>query len=203
MDSPVTQAFLLAAELHAGQTRKASLVPNTPYLSHLLEVSALVMACNPPEYVVAAALLHDVIEDQGEQTRALVLAQLGPQVLSLVEECTEPGTGTGAKAPWLERKRGYIEHVRVASLYALLITCADKLQNLRDLRRQVVVYGDAAYATFNASKADKLWFSRSVLEAARTRSAELQADQPAQPLFTALEYLLHEQEELLTYLQQA
>lgn len=201
IDSPVTRAFQLAADLHARQKRKASLVPGTPYLSHLMEVAAIVMAIDPTEDVVAAALLHDVIEDQGAETRDLVLTRLGPRVLALVEECTEPGTGGTTKSPWLERKRGYLEHVRSASLEALIITWADKLQNLRDLRKQVAVYGEVTYASFDASKADKLWFYSSVLDAARLRAAEFKAQQPASPIFVALDYLFHEQEELLSYLR--
>jgi GTP pyrophosphokinase len=203
IDSPVTRAFQLAAELHAQQTRKASIVPGTPYLSHLMEVAAIVMAIDPNEEVVAAALLHDVIEDQGAETRDLVRAQLGARVLALVEECTEPDTGGTAKAPWLERKRGYLEHVRSASLEALIITCADKLQNLRDLRKQVVVYGESAYSSFHAGKADKLWFYNAVLDAARQRATEFKAQQPASPIFVALNYLFYEQEELLSYLRDA
>ncbi len=72
MDTLVVQAFQLAAQLHADQTRKASLVPNTPYLSHLMEVAGIVMSNGASSVVVAAALLHDAIEDQGARTRVLI-----------------------------------------------------------------------------------------------------------------------------------
>ncbi|GCE28267.1 hypothetical protein KDA_37510 [Dictyobacter alpinus] len=200
METLLTRAFALAAQLHATQTRKASLVPNTPYLGHLMEVAGIVQSNGASEVAVAAALLHDAIEDQGAATRELILNQLGPDVLALVEECTEPGTGGATKAPWRERKEGYLQQVKVASMEALLIKCADKLQNARDLRKQVYIEGEAAYAAFTRGKADKLWFYHTFVQTARERLTVLRQDQPAQPLLTAIDYLLIEIHQTLTEL---
>jgi (p)ppGpp synthase/HD superfamily hydrolase len=201
MDTLVVQAFQLAAQLHATQTRKASLVPNTPYLSHLMEVAGIVMSNGGSSVVVAAALLHDAIEDQGAQTRPLIRDRLGADVLALVEECTEPGTGGEQKAPWRERKEGYLQHVQQASPQGLLITCADKVQNAHDLRKQVYVYGDEAYATFTTGKAEKNWFSQAFVQAARQRLAALQSTQPEEPLLKGINYLLFDLTEVLAYLE--
>ena len=201
MDTLVVQAFQLAAQLHADQTRKASLVPNTPYLSHLMEVAGIVMSNGASSVVVAAALLHDAIEDQGARTRVLIQDRLGRDVLGLVEECTEPGTGGETKAPWRERKEGYLQHVLQASPQALLITCADKVQNARDLRKQVYVYGDESYTSFTTSKAEKLWFTRAFVQAARQRLTALQSIQPAEPLLRGIDYLLFDLAEVLAYLE--
>lgn len=192
MDTLVTRAFLLAAELHAAQTRKASLVPNTPYMGHLMEVAGIVMSNGAPEVAVAAALLHDAIEDQGARTRMLIQEQLGDEVLLLVEECTEPGTGGPTKAPWRERKEGYLQQIHSASLYALLIKCADKLQNARDLRKQVQLEGAQAYAAFSTGKTEKLWFYNAFVQAARQRLATLESQQPQEPLLRAVAYLLND-----------
>lgn len=201
MDTLVVRAFQLAAQLHATQTRKASLVPNTPYLSHLMEVAGIVMSNGGSSVVVAAALLHDAVEDQGAQTRALIQDRLGADVLALVEECTEPGTGGDEKAPWRERKEGYLQHIRQASPQALLISCADKNQNARDLRKQVYVYGDKAYATFTKGKAEKNWFAQAFVQAARQRLAELRSIQPDEPLLDGIDYLLFDQADILAYLE--
>ncbi|GLV60021.1 hypothetical protein KDH_68440 [Dictyobacter sp. S3.2.2.5] len=197
-DTLVTRAFKLAAELHAGQTRKASLVPNTPYLGHLMEVAGIVMSSGAPEVAVAAALLHDAIEDQGAGTRTLIMEQLGDEVLRLVEECTEPGTGGPTKAPWRERKEGYLQQVHTASPYALLIKCADKLHNARDLRKQVWFEGARAYTAFSTGKDDKLWFYNAFVRAARQRLATLQYQQPSEePLLQSITYLLDELQTVL------
>ncbi|GCE06714.1 HD domain-containing protein [Dictyobacter aurantiacus] len=196
-DTLVTRAFNLAAELHAGQTRKASLVPNTPYLGHLMEVAGIVMSSGAPEVAVAAALLHDAIEDQGAETRVLIQEQLGDEVLRLVEECTEPGTGGPTKAPWRERKEGYLQQIHTASSYALLIKCADKLHNARDLRKQVWFEGTRAYAAFSTGKDDKLWFYNAFVQAAHQRLSTLQSQQPSEPLLQSITYLLHDLQSVL------
>jgi len=53
----------LAEELHANQKRKASIVPEVPYLSHLMTVAGMVQEYGGSDVAVAAAWLHDSIED--------------------------------------------------------------------------------------------------------------------------------------------
>ena len=56
------EAFVYAADKHAGQTRKAS---GVPYIGHLLSVAGLVIEADGTETQAIAALLHDAAEDQG------------------------------------------------------------------------------------------------------------------------------------------
>lgn len=57
----IDQARQLAEQAHAGQTDKAG----EPYMGHVIRVAASVL---PQESIyIAAALLHDVVEDSGEQ----------------------------------------------------------------------------------------------------------------------------------------
>lgn len=162
MTTLVSRAFLLASELHSEQRRKAALVSGVPYLSHLLEVAGMIMASGAPEIVVAAALLHDAIEDQGNRTRVFIQEQLGTDVLALVEECTEPGTGGSVKAPWLERKNAALLRTRDLSLFALMIMVADKLQNVREIQRNVVIRGNDAFTGFRAGKSSVLWYQEQI-----------------------------------------
>lgn len=150
MVSKIESAISLAFHLHASQKRKASIVPGAPYMSHLLEVCGMVMANGGDDTVCAAAVLHDALEDVGGDARKQIFEVCGAEVLALVEECTEIGTGNGGefKAPWKERKEAYLAHLAQVSLGALLISVADKLQSLRELYRQVRVQGDQAYAAF-------------------------------------------------------
>jgi (p)ppGpp synthase/HD superfamily hydrolase len=182
MASLVARAFLLASELHANQIRKASFVPRVPYLSHLMEVAGMVMASGAPEEVVAAALLHDAIEDQGNQTRTSIEEQLGATVLALVEECTEPGTGGATKAPWRERKVAALQRVEHLSLGAFMIMVADKLQNAREVQYNILLRGDEAFLGFRADKASILWFQQQMVQAMQLRLAALRAEQPQEPL---------------------
>src|SRR5579859_6714638 len=201
MQTLATRAFLLATELHANQRRKASLVPDVPYLSHLMEVAGMVMSSGAPDTVVAAALLHDAIEDQGNRTRASIQARLGLEVLALVEECTEEGTGGAVKAPWLERKKAALQHMPSLSMFALMIRTADKLQNARELCRNVYLRGDEAYSGFRVDKALVLWYQREAIQALQQRLTVLRSESPHQPLLLITQCWLQELQEILSFLQ--
>jgi (p)ppGpp synthase/HD superfamily hydrolase len=92
---PLMNAFRYAAELHATQLRKGTSVP---YIAHLMAVAAIVLEHGGNETQVVAALLHDAIEDQprGGVTRQEIREQFGPEVLAIVEDCTDADTGAEA-----------------------------------------------------------------------------------------------------------
>lgn len=197
----VTRAFVLAANLHANQTRKASFVPGVPYLSHLMEVAGMVMASGAPEAVVAAALLHDAIEDQGDWTRSSIREELGAEVLALVEECTEPGTGGATKAPWLDRKKTALQRVQHLSMGALLIMIADKLHNMRELRYNFILRGDEAYVGFRADRAAILWFHQEIVREMRQRLATLRSERAHEPLLLIAACWLQELSDIIMFLR--
>jgi (p)ppGpp synthase/HD superfamily hydrolase len=201
MLSLVSRAFLLASELHANQVRKASFVPHVPYLSHLMEVAGMVMASGAPEEVVAAALLHDAIEDQGNQTRTSIEEQLGATVLALVEECTEPGTGGATKAPWRERKIAALQRVEYLSLGAFMIMVADKLQNAREIRYNIMLRGNEAFVGFRADKASILWFQQQMIQAMQQRLDVLRSELPQEPLLLIASCWLQELKAVSSFLQ--
>ncbi len=100
-------ALGVAARLHAGQRRKGS---DIPYLSHLLGTCGIALDYGAGEEEAIAALLHDVIEDvQPTADARAAVAAFGPEVLRIVEGCTD--SDTHPKPPWRERKEAYVEHV--------------------------------------------------------------------------------------------
>jgi len=126
------QALLWAAQLHRGQRRKGKQVP---YISHLISVSALVWEDGGSEDQAIAALLHDAIEDAG-QDHGSIAERFGAAVADIVVACTDTGgpIAPGAKKPsWLERKRHTIESLPHMPQAALLVIAADKAHNARDL----------------------------------------------------------------------
>ena len=60
--SLVSQADAFAAKAHDGMLRKGT---NTPYIVHPREAAAIAASITDDEHVIAAALLHDVMEDCG------------------------------------------------------------------------------------------------------------------------------------------
>ena len=107
-----TQALVYCAEIHAGQRRKGN---STPYLAHLLSVSALVLEDGGDETEAIAALLHDALEDQpGRTSPEEIRRRFGEGVAQLVFACTDtpPDYQGGPKPPWRERKESYLQHIR-------------------------------------------------------------------------------------------
>jgi len=121
-------AAQFAAKAHKGQTRKYN---GRPYISHPARVAGRV-AVHPlaTEDMVAAAFLHDVVED----TNATLfddLACFAPKIKALIEELTNPSKGM--KAPRQERKRIDREHIAGASREAKIIKLLDRIDNLAEM----------------------------------------------------------------------
>jgi (p)ppGpp synthase/HD superfamily hydrolase len=103
-------ALVYAFRLHACQLRKDG---KTPYISHLLSVTALVLENNGDEDEAIAALLHDAVEDQGGQpTAQYIRQQFGDRVIAIVEGCSEP---TRTVQTWKQRKQAYLDHLQQAN----------------------------------------------------------------------------------------
>ena len=138
LGSRFLEAIGYAAELHADQKKKGT---DTPYLSHLMAVTALVLEDGGGEDEAIAALLHDAVEDQGGRPRlGEIRRRFGDAVAHLVEGCTD--SFTIPKAPWLERKRAYVEHARHLDAATLRVSAADKLANATALLRDYHKVGD-------------------------------------------------------------
>jgi guanosine-3',5'-bis(diphosphate) 3'-pyrophosphohydrolase len=123
-------AAAFAAERHRRQRRKDA--EATPYINHPLEVARLLAEggrVRDPE-VLAAALLHDVIEDT-RTTRRVLARRFGARVAALVVEVTDDKS-----LKKKVRKRLQIEHAHGLSRAAALIKIADKTANLQDIRRR-------------------------------------------------------------------
>jgi (p)ppGpp synthase/HD superfamily hydrolase len=161
-------ALVSAARLHAGQARKGS---DTPYISHLMSVAALVLEFGGSQEQVIAALLHDAIEDQAhgepERLRGEVRRRFGDEVLTIVEGCTD--TDEEPKPEWSIRKRRYIERLRREDSSIALVAIADKLHNARSMLADYRTIGEELWCRFNAPRADQLWYLKSVARAVENR----------------------------------
>jgi (p)ppGpp synthase/HD superfamily hydrolase len=194
MDTLV-EAVKLASKLHSRQRKKKSIVPDIPYMGHLMEVAGIVQANGGDETTVAAALLHDAIEDQGAEAREQIRDKLGQEVLDIVEACTE--SETFPKPPWRERKEVYLNLVATASLPVLLVIIADKLQNSRALLRRLKLEGAEGWG--NPSREEKVWYLHSLVEALRRRLTQLD-QQTNSPMLVSLHLLIEEYAEVVAEL---
>lgn len=152
------QAFLLAHRLHQSQVRKST---ETPYITHLMAVSALVGENGGTEDQMIAALLHDAIEDQGgAPTGELIERHFGAHVRHLVECCTD--TDQTPKPPWRERKEQYIRHLGEQPPEVMLISISDKLHNARTIVHDLRT-SDSVFDRFSGGRSGTLWYYRTLL----------------------------------------
>ena len=147
--SKLSNALALAVQAHEGQVRKSTTIP---YISHPMAVWAIALEFGATEDQAIAALLHDAIEDGGAKYAKLIQAQFGQHVHNLVQGCTD-GTPdhTGSKAPWLERKTAYIQHLQEASDEILLVSCSDKLHNARAIVSDLINEGPSVFNRFSST----------------------------------------------------
>jgi (p)ppGpp synthase/HD superfamily hydrolase len=191
----IVESVKLASKLHSRQRKKKSIVPDIPYMGHLMEVAGIVQTNGGDEITVAAALLHDAIEDQGAGAREQIREKLGQDVLNIVEGCTE--SETFPKPPWRERKETYLKLIETATLPVLLVIVADKLQNGRALLRRLKLEGAEGWG--NPGREEKLWYFHNLAEAMRLRLIQLE-QKSDHPTLISLNLLIDEYSEIVAAL---
>jgi hypothetical protein len=153
---PTTRAALeFAASRHAGQRRDAD---NAPFILHPLEVAHLLQGRDYPDHVIAAGVLHDVLEDT-DVTRAELDARFGPDVTALVAAVSEPEGG----GSYAERKARLREAIARGSTDAAAVFAADKVAKAREFRLGLVGRGGCADAV-DRDKLDHYWACLALLE---------------------------------------
>jgi (p)ppGpp synthase/HD superfamily hydrolase len=167
----VLEASTYAAEVHQEDMRKATTIP---YLSHLWSVAALVLQQGGDDRQVAAALLHDIVEDHGGTARLdEVRARFGDDVAGLVEGLSDSVADTTfgeAKPPWRERKERYLRHLATADQRVALVSACDKLHNARCILADLRELGPAIWERFTTSgPEEQLWYYESLARVLRTR----------------------------------
>jgi (p)ppGpp synthase/HD superfamily hydrolase len=154
------EALGYAVQLHAQQRRKGS---DTPYIAHLLSVTAIVLEHGGREDEAIAALLHDAIEDQGgAPVREEIERRFGPVVAAIVDGCSD--SETIPKPPWHQRKENYLAHLPAAGRSVHLVSAADKLHNVRALLDDYREHGEALWDRFSGGRAGTLWYYRAVAD---------------------------------------
>ncbi len=151
-----------------------------PVFAHVTAVALTVQRSGWDDATVAAAFLHDVIEDGNQWGDRLPYDRLvnliRPDVADLVREVSEDKRDTsGESLPWKTRKDGYIDRLREASDGAVAISLADKLHNLwtinAGLRKGIDVFSsDDNRRALSADPQQQLWFFREVYKIAGERN---------------------------------
>ncbi len=164
----LADVFAFTINEHKSGIRKSG----TPYISHPMDVASILLKENASYELVIAGLLHDIVEDTDVDI-ATILSKYGQSVADYVDAVTEPEElrqpVTGDKTQnWKERKEYTIRKMGRANSEIKLLSCADKLANIRDLISDIRIEGEGFWDKFNAPREEQQWYYRSMLEAFAT-----------------------------------
>lgn len=126
----VRKAYELAAKAHATQFRKSG----EPYIIHPVGVAAILVGLQMDDKTLAAAFLHDVVEDT-DYTLEDIKSQFGTVVANLVDGVTKLG-----KIEYISKEDRQIENYRkmflamARDIRVVLIKLADRLHNMRTMK---------------------------------------------------------------------
>ncbi|MBL8848775.1 MAG: bifunctional (p)ppGpp synthetase/guanosine-3',5'-bis(diphosphate) 3'-pyrophosphohydrolase [Planctomycetaceae bacterium] len=164
------RALRLAAVAHRQQVRKCS---DVPYFAHCAAVALILAQFGfDDEELLAAAALHDVVEDT-DVTLAQLAVQFPPTVIEAVAALSETKNDADGKLrPWEDRKAEHLRHIASASLSARAIALADKLHNMLSMRLDLAA-GTLSLGAFRAPPERLLWYYRSMIDAAAGDDAQL------------------------------
>ena len=155
------EAVKFALNAHSGMQRKTE---NTPYILHPLEAAVIVAAMTDDEEVLAAAVLHDTVEDTST-TAGDIKRLFGERVARLVASETEDKRPDLPPAEtWRIRKEESLEALKNSGDPAVkILWMGDKLSNIRSLYKSWIHKGDLIWNDFNQKDpAEHAWYYRQI-----------------------------------------
>lgn len=176
----VDKAIKFAVDAHANTERRGK---GFPYVIHVLEAMEIVASITNDPELLAAAALHDTVEDT-DITVDVIRGQFGDRVAAIVKsESDEIDPCVSEVDSWRSRKQAAINRLSAASLDAKTVALGDKLSNMRAIARDYRHQGDGLWSLFHApgGRSDHEWHYRGLASA----MAEL-AGTDAYEEFTAL-----------------
>ncbi|HBF05626.1 MAG TPA: bifunctional (p)ppGpp synthetase/guanosine-3',5'-bis(diphosphate) 3'-pyrophosphohydrolase [Prevotella sp.] len=151
----VDKAIVFATRAHQGTERRGK---GFPYIVHPLEAMAIVATITNAPDLLAAAVLHDTVEDT-DVTLDDLKQEFGEHIANLVADETDvKHTPDGKKLTWKERKQRDMDNLKAASREVKIVAIGDKLSNMRAIARDYRQKGDALWQIFRVKdKATHAW----------------------------------------------
>ena len=159
----VSEAVAFAVKAHDGMRRKKS---EAPYILHPMEAAVIVGTMSDDQNLIAAAVLHDVVEDAGI-TIEEIEERFGKRVRELVESETEnKREGIPPSDTWRIRKEESLAVLKnTDDIGVLMVWLGDKLANMRSIYRDWKVEGDAMWQRFNQKNvSEQAWYYSSIVK---------------------------------------
>ena len=163
MENILDRAIIFATEAHKGQFRKGTQIP---YILHPMEAAVIVGTMSDDQSLIAAAALHDVVEDAGVSIEEIE-EKFGKRVRALVESETEDKR---AELPpsdtWRIRKEESLSVLKnTEDIAVLIVWLGDKLANMRSIYRDFKTEGVQMWQRFNQKDVkQQAWYYRSIVD---------------------------------------
>ena len=159
----VSEAIAFAVKAHDGMRRKKS---DAPYILHPMEAAVIVGTMTDDQSLIAAAVLHDVVEDT-DVTIEEIEERFGKRVCELVASETEDKRADLPPADtWRARKEESLAVLKNTDDVAVLkVWLGDKLANMRSIYRDFKVEGVGMWQRFNQKDVtQQAWYYRSIVK---------------------------------------
>ena len=159
----VSSAIVFAAKAHDGMRRKKS---DSPYILHPMEAAVIVGTMTDDQNLIAAAALHDVVED-ANVTLDEIEEKFGKRVRELVASETEDKREELPPADtWRIRKEETLAVLKnTTDVDVLTVWLGDKLSNMRAIYRDFKAEGNAMWEKFNQKDVnEQAWYYRTIVE---------------------------------------
>ena len=142
------KAIVFAAKAHKDTERRGK---GFPYIAHPLEAMAIVATMTNDQELLAAACLHDVLEDT-DVTYDELKEEFGKRVADIVQaESDEVFEGVDPSESWKQRKEHAIEHLSNAPRDVQMVAMGDKLSNMRAIHRDYKDIGEDLWFRFHVT----------------------------------------------------
>ncbi len=161
------KAICFAVRAHQNTERRGK---GFPYIVHPLEAVSIVATITPDQKLLAAAALHDVVEDT-DITLDDLRREFGERVALLVEKESDKFVeGVSEADSWRDRKQAAINRIADAPRDAQIVAMGDKLSNMRAIARDYDELGDKLWDRFHApgGRADHEWHYRGLAQSLST-----------------------------------
>lgn len=152
------RAIVFAVKAHHNTERRGK---GFPYIVHPLEAVEIVATITPDQELLAAAALHDTIEDT-DVTVEDIRKEFGDRIANIVHaESDQETEGVSEEDSWHARKQAAIDRLAAAPYEAKIVAMGDKLSNMRAIWRDYQQKGDELWKIFHVKdKASHEWHYR-------------------------------------------
>ena len=143
----IDKAITYATKHHEGVSRKGKKIP---YILHPLEAMSVVATITDDNELIAAAALHDLIEDT-DVTYDDIKLEFGKRIADIVNEESDNTLPNYGNLGWKEKKALALNRLKNANLDVKIVALGDKLSNIRAIHNDYYLIGNDFWNRFRES----------------------------------------------------